>query len=493
MRPSITVLQSEASLGRTAESSPNYALLLLTVSLGGVLAPLNSTMLAVALPELRSYFDVGYAEIAWLVSAYLIAMAVAQPLGGRLGDQLGRARVFRAGLLAFLVLSLGCAVAPTFALLMLLRTGQAVVGAMVIPNGMAMIRESVPVNRLGRSGGVTGSAISISAAVGPLLGAALLALGSWRLLFLVNVPLVGLGLLCQALLAYKGTGVRQKFELDWIGAAAFAVLLVTITVLLNGLRGGQSSLLLVAAIVCLVVFSIVFVRRQFSTANPIVEWSLFRNRSYTAATGYILFSNLVMYTTILSVPFFVEEVQGKSSVVTGLLLASISMPMVILSPIGGRVSDALGRRPMVTCGSILMVTAVVALLIGIDAASPFVFLAGCLAILGVGLSISFGSASAAAIESTSRDLAGTAAGTNSMMRYLGSIVGAGILGAVLTTDSGVPGIGLFQLIFAVLLAMSVLAFVSSLFIHRFPPEYQRGGPYAVERDRAEVVSGAPAS
>jgi EmrB/QacA subfamily drug resistance transporter len=471
---------------------PNYTLLLLTVSLGGVLAPLNSTMLAVALPELRRFFHVGHAEIAWLVSAYLIAMAVAQPLGGRLGDQLGRARVFRAGLIAFLVLSLGCAVAPTFPLLMLLRTGQAVVGAMVIPNGMAMIRESVPVNQLGRSGGLTGSAISISAAVGPLLGAALLALGSWRLLFLVNVPLVGVGLLCQALLAYKGSGNRQKLELDWIGAAAFAVLLVTITVLLNGLRGGQSSLLLVAAIVSLVLFSAVFVRRQFSTVNPIVEWSLFSNRSYAAATGYILFSNLVMYTTILAVPFFVEEVQGKSSGVTGLLLASISMPMVILSPIGGRISDALGRRPMVTCGSVLMLTAVVALLVGIDAASPFVFLAGCLAVLGVGLSLSFGSASAAAIESTSRELAGTAAGTNSMMRYLGSIVGAGILGAVLTTDSGVPGIGLFQLIFAVLLAMSVLAFASSHFIHRFPPEYHTGR-YAVPRDPAEAPSGAPAS
>ncbi len=472
------------------QPTPKYALLLLTVSLGGVLAPLNSTMLAVALPELRDYFDIGHASIAWLVSAYLIAMAVAQPLGGRLGDQLGRAKVFRAGLVAFLVLSIGCALAPNFLLLIILRTGQALVGATVIPNGMAMLRESVPVNRLGRSGGVISSAISISAAVGPLLGAALLALGSWRLLFLVNIPLVGLGLFCQALLAYQGTGLRRKFDLDWIGAFAFAVLLVVITVLLNGLRGGQSQILLAGSVIALIVFSIVFVRRQFSTQNPVVEWSLFRNRSYAAATGYILFSNLVMYTTILSVPFFVEEVQGKGSSVTGLLLASISMPMVILSPIGGRISDAVGRRPMVTGGSVLMGIAVLALLAGIDAASPFVFLAICLGALGIGLSLSFGSASAAAIESTSREQAGTAAGTNSMMRYLGSIVGAGILGAVLTTDAGsAPGIGLFQLIFGVLLAMSVLAFASSFFIHRFPSEVsgsQQRGPVHPERQDGEA-------
>src|SRR2546428_5532112 len=101
----------------THARAPRYALLLLTVALGGVLAPLNSTMLAVALPELRRDFGVGHAEIAWLVSAYLIAMAVAQPLGGRLGDQLGRPRVFRVGLLLFLGFSLAASAAPTYLLL----------------------------------------------------------------------------------------------------------------------------------------------------------------------------------------------------------------------------------------------------------------------------------------------------------------------------------------------------------------------------------------
>src|SRR5213596_3417495 len=158
---------------RASEQGSRYTLLILTVSLGGILAPLNSTMLAVALPDLRRDFGIGHAEIAWLVSAYLIAMAVAQPLGGRLGDQLGRARVFRAGLVLFLGLSLAAAAAPGFAWLIAFRTGQALVGAAVIPNGLAMLRESVPLNRLGRSGGTTGAAMYTAAAVGPLLGSGL--------------------------------------------------------------------------------------------------------------------------------------------------------------------------------------------------------------------------------------------------------------------------------------------------------------------------------
>lgn len=241
---------------------PRLGLLLATVSLGSILAPLNSTMLAVALPELRRDFGVGHGEIAWLVSAYLIAMAVAQPLGGRLGDQLGRVAVFRAGLVLFLALSLAAAAAPTFTALVALRTGQALIGAAVIPNGIAMMRESVPVNRLGRSGGLLGSIVSISAAVGPLLGAGLLALGSWRLLFLMNAPLVAAGVLLVTALNYGEGPRRRAVSLDWLGAGSFAACLAAMTVLLGALRGSADVALVVTEAVALPVCGAVFVRRQ---------------------------------------------------------------------------------------------------------------------------------------------------------------------------------------------------------------------------------------
>ena len=126
----------------TAEPAPrpNYYLLLAAVGIGGVLAPINSTMLAVALPELRQDFGISHSEVGWLISAYLIAMAVAQPVGGRLSDQLGRARVYRAGLIGFLTFSLAAVFAPSFPTLVVFRTGQAIAGAVLIPNGMAMLR-----------------------------------------------------------------------------------------------------------------------------------------------------------------------------------------------------------------------------------------------------------------------------------------------------------------------------------------------------------------
>jgi len=457
-------------MNRHRSGSPSYILLLATVSLGAILAPLNSTMLAVALPEIRDDFSVGHAEIGWLVSAYLIAMAVAQPMGGRLGDQLGRARVFRMGLVAFFVLSLATAFAPSFPILILMRTGQALVGAAVIPNGMAMLRESVPAARFGRATGLTGSAISISAAVGPLLGAGLLAAGSWRLLFLMNAPLVAVALLAQALLSYPEKNARLKLDIDWLGAAVFAALLLSVTLLLNSLRGGQDAYILGAGILGLLVFSTLFLQRQFYTSTPIAEWKLFRSRSYTAATAYLLFSNLVMYTTLLAIPFFIKEVQHKGSATTGTLLGAMSILMAVVAPLSGRLSDTWGRRQPVLAGGLVLVAGAVLLLVGLDRGVSYGYLAVSLAVLGLGVGLSTGPAGAAAIEAAPRHMAGTAAGTNSMMRYLGSIVGAGILGAVLSSDTGVPGVSLFRLIFAVLVAMAALACASAVFVHRFPPE-----------------------
>jgi EmrB/QacA subfamily drug resistance transporter len=453
--------------GAAGASARSYPLLLLTVCLGGVLAPLNSTMLAVALPELRDDFNVGHAEIAWLVSAYLIAMAVAQPLGGRLGDQLGRVGVFRVGLVLFLLLSLAAAASPGFVPLVILRTGQALVGAAVIPNGFAMLRESVPLDRLGRSGGLTGSAMSLAAAIGPLLGAALLALGSWRLLFLVNVPLVLSALTALYFLGYNSERTRARVSLDWVGAGAFAALLVLMTVLLNALRNDIQTIVLAAVVAAFVLILLFFVRQQFTAPTPIAEWRLFRIRSYSAATGYILMSNLVMYTTILAVPFFVEEVQGKGSFTTGTLLGAVSIPVAIMAPIGGRVSDEIGRRPPIVVGSLLVLAGAIALLAGISPDAPYAYLAAALFIMGIGLGVSVGPASAAAIESTPVELAGTAAGTNSMMRYVGSIIGAGVLGSVLNTSDAAPSIDLFRAIFAVLVIVSILATLSSLLVHRY--------------------------
>ncbi len=465
-------LSPEASTRPGGEPSAEvrYPLLLLTVSLGSIIAPLNSTMIAVALPDIRGDFNVSHAAVTWLVSAYLISMAVAQPLGGRLGDQLGRARVFQAGLVAFLALSLAASMAPSFWALIALRAAQALVGAAVLPNGAAMVRESVGPRRLGEANGLTGSAIGLSAALGPVLGAALLGLGSWRLLFLVNLPLVLAALGCLYALRYHDRRSSARARVDWAGAALLAAALVALTFLLGGLRGAEARSTLAIAAAVLAATALLFFRRQSSSPTPLAEWRLFRNRSYLGSTTYILLGNLVMYTTLLAVPFFIKEVQNKPIGTAGVLIGTLSILMSVLAPVSGRLSDARGRRLPAQAGAVFQVLATLMLLLGVGVSVSSLYLAAALAMLGTGSGLGTGAATTAAVESAPRELAGSAAGTMSMMRYFGSIVGAGALGGILSGDGGPPDIAVFRVLFGGLLAMALAGLACSTLIHKFVTE-----------------------
>ncbi len=469
------------------DARPNRYLLLSGVALGGVLAPLNSTMIAVALPELREDFGIGHGELGWIISAYLIAMAVAQPIGGRLSDQLGRSRVFRAGLLAFLAFSLAATFAPTFPVLVFLRTGQAIAGAVLIPNGMAMLREMVPVRELGRTNGLYSAVIGTSAAVGPLVGAGLLALGSWRLLFLVNVPVVALALLLLARIRYQDTPTHDRASIDWLGAALFTGLLVAVTFVLGSIRGGSGVVMTVTASATSFVLGGFFALRQLTTKVPITEWGLFRKRTFSAATSHVMLTNLVMYTTLLTIPFFIREVQDKGSASVGLLLGAMSVLMAVMAPISGRLSDAFGRRWPAFVGSWLVLAGSLLIAFGLDTDVSFAYMATALAVLGCGVGMSFGPATTAAIESAPRALAGSAAGANNMMRYIGSIVGAGVLAGLLNTAAGsVPGIDVFRLTTALVAGMAALTVVTASMIHRFPVDVEDGD--TVDAQKASPLS-----
>lgn len=442
-----------------------YLPLLTAVCIGGLLAPLNSTMIAVGLPAIRDEFTIGHAEIAWLASVYLIAMAVTQPIGGRMGDQLGRSLVYRGGLAAFLVASLLAAVAPNYALLMVFRTAQSIAGAVVIPNGLAMLRESVPGRRFGRSTGILSTASALAAAIGPLLGALILTAGSWRLLFLVNLPLVAIAFGAHSFLRYASRRSEATFRLDVPGVLAFAVLLAVLTLFLGSLRSG--GLLLAGPAIAGALLLAGFIWRQRQSRWPIAEWPLFRIRGFSGASSYILLNTLVMYTLLLTVPFFTEELQGRESIYGGAILGLHAICMAVGAPIGGRLSDGLGRRPPVVMSSLLLLGGSGFLAVAVSRDMGFALLAAPLAVIGIGLGMGHSAASAAAIEAAPRSLAGGAAGTSSMMRWLGAVLGIALLGTILNTgDDGAPGLALFRAVFLVLTAASAAACVFAMMVHR---------------------------
>ncbi|HLF75871.1 MAG TPA: MFS transporter [Dehalococcoidia bacterium] len=409
--------------------------LIATAALGIILAPLNATMVVVALPVIRSDFNLDYGQVTWLVSAYLVAIAVVQPIGGRLGDHFGNARVFRFGLWGFIAASIACAASPSFFILLVARIGQALAGAAIIPNGLAMVRRSAGAENLGRSMGTLGAVIALSAGAGPLIAALLLLSSEWRLIFVFSL-LPSLGAL-SLIRSIEGAEHEERgsLALDWIAALLLLAVLGSGGLLLNVASGHAGGLSAAVAAAILASSTLLLLRREIRSNAPLLNLRLLRSKPFLAATMFGLLSNILLYVVLLSVPFIVTEEGGRSASEAGALLGGMSILVVVLSPFSGRISDSIGRRGPGVLGAILQLAGFAFLLVlaknGIDPA----LLSLPLLLLGLGIGVGLAPATTAAIEAAPIDMAGAAAGLNSLMRYVGNFVGAGLLGASLASSS----------------------------------------------------------
>jgi EmrB/QacA subfamily drug resistance transporter len=432
------------------------------VTLAIALAPLNSTMVIVGLPKITDDFDAPLSSAGWLVTGYLIAVAALQTPAGKLGDRVGHRRLFLGGLVAFLATSVAAAAAPNLAWLIVFRTGQGITGAIVFPNGWALLRQTIPAERRARRFGAVGSAIALSAGTGPVLGDAVIALSSWRGTFLVNIVFVVPALLIGRRYlppsppeAARAAG-RRPFDLA--GTAAWLALLLGTAGALNvSVRSGR-PLLLVLIAPFLVVFGVWFVRRELAHPDPVLQPRFFANRAFAAVNVGIGCQNLAMYVTLLAVPIILERQPGGPG--PGLVLGALTLVSVVVSPLGGRLADRLGRRTPAVVGLGLSALTSIPLVIATDGI-PVGLLVGCLAVSGVGLGLSSAAMQTTSLESVPPEDAGVASGVYSTSRYLGSILGSSILAA-----SGDPA---SRPIFLMVLAAAVIAAVSVTRIPRHVP------------------------
>ena len=438
----------------TRGAAPSERAVLATAALGTMLMPLNSTMIAVALPDIVADLDVTLASTAWLVSGYLIAQAALQPLAGKLGDRLGRRALILGGLSSFALVSLGAAVAPSLGLLIVFRVLQAVTGALVFPNALALIREFLPQERRGTAFGMLGSAIGVAAAAGPPLGGLLVGIGGWRAIFLVNLPCVAAAvwLTMRSVPARLTHVTRGRF--DVAGAAALTVLLVSAAWLFN--PGEVPGWVVPAGAVALAGLTVAFIRYELEQDDPVLEPRFFRVRPFAAATVSVGFSNLALYSTVLAVPLLLAGRPGWSAGEIGVAVAALSVPMFALSPLGGWLSDRAGRRAAAVIGLSLMTAGLLPLAAAGEGVSGELLL-GSLALVGTGLGLSNAAIQAAGVEALEPRHAGLASGIFSTGRYLGGIAAASLVAALVSGAQADYGT-LFAIASAAALLSTLLAF-----------------------------------
>lgn len=425
----------------------------LAVSAGAaaLLAPLNSTMIAVALPAIRDEFGVGIVAVSWLVTSYLVAVAISQPIGGRLGDAIGSLAVLRMGLAGMAVTSVAAAVSPSFEVLVVSRSLQGVAAALLIPGATAYLRKAVDVASLPAMLGTNGAMISAGAALGPVAGGVILAAGGWQWLFLLNIPAIAaVWLLLWPLPPDAGKG-RASFRIDPASLAALVGSFSGLALLGSALRSDDAAFPVAA--LCLAIGGLAAYGWRYRAARQgVVDLDLFRAPAFALSSAMTALSNLVMYTTLVAMPVYLRDERGVGAGAIGALLFAMSATSVLAAPIGGRMATRFGIRAGLLSGSSVLVLATAGVLGGVTAGETYL-LAAPLALTGIGMGLAGAAQQSSGLSAWPASMAGSAAGTLSFMRYVGSVAGASLLAAVLGRD---PGAGAFEALLAILVVASLL-------------------------------------
>jgi EmrB/QacA subfamily drug resistance transporter len=426
---------AEASLEASVERTLGARRWTLSSVSSAALAPLNSTMIAVALPEMGHDLGVASALLRHgLVTSYLLTGIVLQSLGGKLADRIGYGRALRLGQLVFASAGLLGFLWPALGALVLARVTMAAAGAVVVPSAMAILRNQLPPERRGRAFGAFGAAMGCSAALGPKLGALLTEHFGWRSIFLLNVPWLalsaGVALFAPAELPAEPAAGQRSARFDVIGSLLLGASLAAIV---TGSVAPELRGWMLVGVLGLGAFGL-WERR---VADPVIDLGLFARRVFCAGALLIALHNLAMYSLLFELPSVSSRLFGSSRESVGSVLSAMMLSMVIAAPISGRLSERFGARALTLAGCLSGALGV--LLLGV---LPFAQLSAALPgliLLGVGLGLASAPAQAAAMSAVPRAQSGMAAGLTSTLRYLGGIAGLAILGA-LQTDRKEPAL-----------------------------------------------------
>lgn len=431
--------------GSSTATAPLTTRELIALALSIALVPLNSTMLAVAMPQIAHDLTVKPEVLTQaLVASYLLVGIVLQSPGGKLGDGIGHGRALGLGQVVFAVGAIigfvGRAVLP----LELARGLMAAGGAVMVPSAFALVRSRAPANAQAKAFGAFGAVMGIAAAIGPLVGGEIVARLGWPALFAVNAPPV----LIAAFLS-RGQGTESKRAMPKFDLLGSALLGVGLSLLVIGLRSRGFVMALVGALVVALFFA--WERRA---KDPVIDPSLFKNRAFATGVLVVGLQNLAMYALIFELPLVLSRAFDAGAKTNGRTLLALTLAMVFGSVTSSRVVSRLTERGAAMLGSSMGLTGMIVL-----AARPLhgpgdLFWG--LMPLGLGIGLSTPALQATAMAAVEKSKSGMAAGVSSTARYLGGVIGVGIVSSLLGAGDVLVAHQRVTFTLALVLAVAVL-------------------------------------
>jgi EmrB/QacA subfamily drug resistance transporter len=414
---------------------------LLAVSFGLFMIMLDNTVVNVALPSIARTFHVQQSELEWVVVGYALSFATFMLTGGKLADRYGRRRLFIIGLIVFTGASLACGLATDINFLIGARIVQGVGAAIMNPATLSIITATFPPRQRGMAIGIWAGVSAMALAIGPLVGGALTQYAHWSWIFFINVPVGILGIVVTRWAVDESRDTSQEQRLDLPGLLTSGLGLFALTYgLIEANNYGWTSPRIVALFVLSVVFLAAFVLLEKRQRLPMLDLSLFRNRSYTGANVAMLLITLAMFGIFFFNSLFFQNILGYSPTQTGAIFLPMTVLIILVAPQAGRLSDRIGSRWLIGAG-LSLVTLSLLLFAQLDQSSNFWNVLPGLLTGGFGMALAMTPTTAAAMGSVAVDKAGVGSAVLNSSRQVGGSLGIAIMGALVASQVNESTVG----------------------------------------------------
>jgi DHA2 family multidrug resistance protein len=425
-----------------------------SIAFGSLMATIDTSIVNVAMPQIRGELGASLQEITWVTTAYMIAMVLIMPLTGFLGSFFGQKRVYLASLVLFTIGSVLCGTARSLEMLVLWRILQGIGGGALQPTQQAILRQTFPPEEQGMAMAVFSMVIMVGPAVGPVLGGWITDNYSWPWIFFVNLPVGILGIYltfrnvvepADVLAANRARAVIARKNLDWAGIALMAVGIGALQyVLEEGSRDDwfNSTNIVIGSYIAAVGL-VAFVIRELTATAPVVDLRMFRDPTFASGTFIAGVVFAMLMGSMFLLPVFTQEMMRFTATQSGVVLLPRTIAMMIASPIVGRLYNLIRPSWLVAFG-LLMTALGCWLQADINLSTSTGDLLWPLAITGIGFAFLFVPLTTAALANIPRHELAGAAGVNSFVRQVGGSIGLSIFANLFTTYSQDATAGLAQ-------------------------------------------------
>ncbi len=398
-----------------------------TITIGLAMSVLNNSMTNLALPYMAHDLNISAESSIWIVNASQIALMVTLLPVAALADIVGYRHVYRFGLALFCLASLGCVLAPTLPWLIAARAVQGVGGAAIMAIQPALVRSIYPRAMLGRGLGFNTTVVAISLAAGPSIGAALLSIWSWPILFAVYIPLGIISFVLAERFLPHTTHVHRPFDIlsAVLSGITFGLLIFGI----DGMAHGHSWLVIVSELVGAAVLGTLFVRRQRQLAEPMMPLEVFRRPVFALSISAASCTFTAQGLAFVSLPFYFHTVLGRSATDTGILLTAWPLALASIAIVAGRLADRYHAGFLGAIGLSSMTLGLV--LTALLPADPSSFdIMWRLVLCGAGFGLFASPNNRLMMNAVPREKSGSAGGMIASARTLGQTMGAALVALV---------------------------------------------------------------